>query len=145
MNAPAYRALRFDLPLPSTEKEQPPAGLLLRGDGRIETVDGEASVRQAILMLLSTRPGERLMRPSYGCDLSQLVFSVNDDTTAGLAAHYVRRAIEAWEPRVEIIDLVAARDPEAPEQLEVYISYRVKATRRRADLGFRVLLQGGLP
>ena len=145
MTLPAYRALRFDLPLPSSDKEQPPSGLILKADGRIETVDGEASVRQAILMLLSTRPGERLMRPGYGCDLSQLVFSVNDDTTAGLAAHYVRRAIEAWEPRVEIVDLVASRDPEAPEQLVVDISYRVKATRRRADLGFRVLLQGGLP
>ena len=43
------------------------------------------SIRQAILLLFSTRPGERVMRPDYGCDIHRLVFSPNDDTTAGLA------------------------------------------------------------
>ena len=70
----------------------------------------EASVRQAILLLLSTRPGERVMRPTYGCDLHRLVFSPNDDTTAGLAIHYVRQALERWEPRIEVIRLDAGRE-----------------------------------
>ena len=139
-----YRSLRFDLPLPATDAA-PLSGLSLRGDGRVDTVDDEASVRQAILMLLSTRPGERLMRPTYGCDLSRLVFSVNDDTTAGLAAHYVRRAIELWEPRVDILSLVAERSPDRPEDLEIFISYRMRATRTRDQLTFRFALDGGLP
>ena len=54
--------------------------------GRLAMVEGNAAVRQAIQMLLSTAPGERVMRPGYGCDLQRLVFAPNDDTTAGLAS-----------------------------------------------------------
>src|SRR5215468_12298027 len=88
------------------------AGLNLSPTGGIEMVEDRDSVRQAILLLLSTRPGERVMRPNYGCDLHRLVFSPNDNTTAGLAIHYVRQAIERWEPRVEVVRLDAERDPE---------------------------------
>ena len=41
------------------------------------------------------------MRPGYGCHLFRLAFAPNDDTTAGLAIHYVRQALERWEPRIE--------------------------------------------
>ena len=51
------------------------------------------AVRQSILMLLSTRPGERVMPPDYGCPIHRLVFSPNDATTAGLAIHYVRHSL----------------------------------------------------
>ena len=50
------------------------------------------------------------MRPDYGCELHRLVFSPNDDTTAGLAIHYVRRALERWEPRVEVLSRRRHRD-----------------------------------
>ena len=56
------------------------------------------AVRQALFLLLSTTPGERLMRPGYGSRLHRLVFAPNDDTTAGLAIHYVRQAIAAGSP-----------------------------------------------
>jgi len=65
MNAAQHRAWRFDFE----------AGITLSPGGRIQMVDGDASVRQAILLLLSTIPGERVMRPDYGCDLHRLVFS----------------------------------------------------------------------
>jgi hypothetical protein len=60
-----------------------------------EMVAEQAAVRQSILLLLTTVPGERVMRPDYGCDLQKLVFSPNDATTHGLAIHYVRRAWNA--------------------------------------------------
>ena len=59
---------------------------------------GPDAVRQSILLLLSTRPGERVMRPDNGCDLYRLAFAPSDDMTAGLAIHYVRQAVERWEP-----------------------------------------------
>ena len=74
---------------------------------------GDEAVRQSILLLLSTIPGERVMRPTYGCHLHRLVFWPNDDTTAGLAIHYVRRAVERFEPRVEVIRVDATRDADA--------------------------------
>ncbi|HTU01328.1 MAG TPA: GPW/gp25 family protein, partial [Candidatus Sulfotelmatobacter sp.] len=101
-----------------------------------------ASVRQAILLLLATRPGERVMRPDYGCDLHRLVFSPNDDTTAGLARHYVQRALERWEPRILILHLDASRVEEEPGRLDVRLEYRVKATQRTEELAFPFSLSG---
>jgi hypothetical protein len=74
------------------------------------------------------------MRPDYGCDLQRLAFSPNDDTTAGLAIHYVRRALERWEPRVEILRLDAERSASDPGRLEVVLGYRLRATRERGRL-----------
>ncbi len=98
MNAPRYRAWRFLHPDLDVSEER--AGLRVAPTGAVEMVDEHAAVRQAVLLLLSTQPGERVMRPEYGCELHRLTFSPNDDTTAGLAIHYVRRALERWEPRI---------------------------------------------
>jgi phage baseplate assembly protein W len=108
-------------------------------------VDGRASVRQAILLLLSTRPGERIMRPDYGCELYRVIFMPNDDTTAGLAMHYVRRALNRWEPRIEILRLDASRSPEAADLLEVTLEYRVKLTQQWDFIRFALPLAGGSP
>lgn len=128
MSRAIHRALRFALP--SFERRE--AGEVLVGGlrvaltGALETVDAPGSIRQALRLLLSTEPGERVMRPGYGCPLSQLMFSPNDDTTAGLAQHFVRRAVETWEPRVEILQLATARDPDEPSRLVILLQYRIR-------------------
>src|SRR5262249_16352614 len=116
MSVSRDRAWRF-LP-PGFDAPEEQAGLHVVAGGRIAMAEEHVSVRQAILLLLSTSPGERVMRPDYGCDLHRLVFSPNDDTTAGLAIHYVRRAVERWEPRVEILRLDAARNEVDPGRLD---------------------------
>jgi phage baseplate assembly protein W len=107
-------------------------------------IEGQLSVRQAILMLLATRPGERVMRPHYGCNLHRLVFSPNDDTTAGLAIHYVRQVIERWEPRVEVIRLDATRPDNrtSPGTLEIYLEYKLRATLQTERLTYSFDLTG---
>lgn len=132
MSARRYRAWHFD----------PERGMTISPSGRISMVEGDASVRQAILLLLSTSPGERVMRPDYGCDLRQLVFSPNDETTAGLAIHYVRQALQMWEPRVEIVRLDAVRNPDRPEQLDMMLDYRIRSTLQTESLTFPVNLAG---
>jgi len=106
-------------------------------------VDGLDSVRQAILLLLSTIPGERVMRPDYGCHLHRLVFSPNDETTAGLAIHYVRQALDLWEPRIDVLRLDAERNAEDPEQLTISLEYRVRATQQTDITTFSFNLSGG--
>jgi hypothetical protein len=106
-------------------------GLLPSARGGIELVAEADAVRQSILMLMATRPGERVMRPEYGCHLFRLAFSPNDDTTAGLAIHYVKVALERWEPRVEVVELDAHRGIEHPSRLDIRLQYRV---RRQAGL-----------
>jgi len=117
------------------------AGLRLSARGGIALVEGAAAVRQAILLLLSTMPGERVMRPDYGCELHRLLFATNDDTTAGLAIFYVRRALERWEPRVDIVRLDANRQAERPELLDIVLEYRLRATQQTDRLAFTVNLE----
>ena len=96
------------------------------------------SVRQAVLLLLSTRPGERINRPDYGCYLFRLAFAPNDDTTAGLAIHYVARALERWEKRIIVLSLDAAGTPDDPSLLEVRLRYRVRASAHEDDIAIVV-------
>ncbi len=140
MRVPAYRAWRFNHPDFARPGERPGLGLSSRGG--IDMVQDDESVRQAIFLLLTTRPGERIMRPDYGCELFRLAFWPNDDTTAGLAIHYVQQAISLWEPRIDVVHLDAQRDPERPERLDVMLEYRVRATQRVQQLALPLTVGG---
>jgi uncharacterized protein len=127
MTIPSYRAWRFVHP--DFDGHALAGGLQLAPTGRVDMVEGAAAVRQSLLLLLSTRPGERVMRPTYGCNLHRLVFEPNDATTAGMAIHYVRQAVQRWEPRVEILHLDAGPHPEDPSRLDIVLEYRVRVVR----------------
>jgi phage baseplate assembly protein W len=118
-------------------------GLSTTATGRVAMVEGDDSIRQAIMLLLSTTPGERLMRPAYGSQLHRLLFAINDQTTAGLAIHYVRQALEQWEPRIEIIGIDAAADPDLAEQLNIELTYRVRASLGTETLTYPLDLSSG--
>jgi uncharacterized protein len=141
MSAPRYRAWRFLHPDFDVSEER--AGLRLTPTGAIDMVEEHAAIRQAVLLLLSTLPGERVMRPDYGCELHRLAFSPNDDTTAGLAIHYVRSALERWEPRIQLLQVDAGRNPEDPWRLDITVEYRVRTTRRGDRFLYPLLLAGG--
>ena len=136
------RGWRFVLPEldPEMEKEPTVSGLTISSQGGIGMIEGESVIRQSILTLISTVPGERIMRPEYGCDLHRLLFAANNETTAGLAIYYVRQALERWEPRIDILHLDAIRDPEQPEFLQIVLDYRVRATRHVDRLDFSINL-----
>lgn len=140
MNTGTYRAWRFLLPDINIPEEF--TGFGISHTGGIDMVEEHESVRQAILLLLAHVPGERVMRPDYGCDLHRLVFSPNDDTTAGLAIHYARQALESWEPRIDILGLDARRNEADPGRLDIFLDYRVRATQRDEQLTYSISLSG---
>lgn len=123
-----------------------PVGPHLTPSGGISMVHGDDAIRQAIIMLLATRPGERVMRPTYGCPLDRLVFAANDATTAGLAIHYVAQAIGRFEPRIDVVRLdagpAAAAGP-GESILEIRLDYRVRESQRRDSLAVSVDLAPG--
>ena len=139
---PRTRSWRFLVPRLDAPGE--PVGFVIDPGGAIDTVADDEAIRQSLLMLISTRPGERVMRPEYGCDLHRLVFSPNDDTTAGLAIHFVRQAVERWEPRVEILRVDANRDPYEATRLAIVLDYRVRATLQADTIAVEVDLQEGV-
>src|ERR1700756_2652290 len=59
-------------------------------------------IEQAIEIIIRTAPGERPMRPEFGCRIQDHLFSPTNDATAAAIAHDVRRALERWEPRIDV-------------------------------------------
>jgi len=118
-------------------------GLAATGVGALALAEGPAAIRQAVLMLLSTMPGERVRRPRYGCALHRLAFAPNDDTTHGLAIHYVARALALWEPRVQVIGIDAMADPDRPEVMRVTLDYRIRRSGQTDQVALGVDLGAG--
>ena len=116
------------------------------GDGRVAMTGADDGIRQSIRSILSTAPGERVMRPDFGCPLHDLVFAVNDDATAAEVSAAVREALAVWEPRVDVIDVVATpgaptAGPGAAEVLLIAIDYEVRATNSRFNLVYPFYLE----
>lgn len=132
------KAWRFNHP--DFDYDAANAGLAIAATGAIAMVEGDRAIRQSVLLLLSTMPGERINRPDYGCDLHKLVFMPNDATTHGLAIHYVRQAIGRWEPRVRIVRLDANANPEDTAIMDIVLNYQVLKTAFNDELSMSLKL-----
>lgn len=100
---------------------------------------GPESILQSIRIILATSPGERVMRPDFGCGLHNLVFSLNDSRTTGQAALEVREALVRWEPRIDVLDVQAEG---VGEELLISVSYRVRSTNNFFNLVYPFHLGG---
>ena len=100
---------------------------------RLVDAQYEDSVRQGMTLILSTAKGERVMRPEFGCDIHDLLFAPNDAATRGLAESAVREALLLWEPRIDVLRVVAEADREL---LSVSVDYLVRKTDSRFNLVF---------
>ncbi|GAB4114102.1 MAG: GPW/gp25 family protein [Roseiflexaceae bacterium] len=96
----------------------------------------ERDVEEAIVMILLTPKGQRVMRPEFGCRIHELIFAPNDDTTAGLAVYYVREALAMWEPRISVEQVDVRPDPDRLERMLITITYMIRATHDRRSLVF---------
>lgn len=102
--------------------------------GSIAMTSGTLGLDDAIRVVLMTAPGERLMRPQFGCRIWDLVFEPITANLLGLIAQAVREALAQWEPRIEVEDVTPVQDEKQPGTVQVAIRYRVKATNDRRNL-----------
>jgi len=109
-------------------------------DGRLAWSEGNKSVRECMLNILLTRPGERLMRPEFGAGLRNFIHYPNNETTRSLIADTSRRALERWEPRVLMEDVRVLADPQRPSYVHLSIHYRLRydGSRERLDFSFNL-------
>ena len=106
----------------------------VNAQGGLALTSENSEIEQAILIILSTAPGQRVMRPTFGCRLHELVFAPNDANTASRAVTFVEEALAMWEPRIRLIDVFARPDPNGPERLSIEIRYEIKATHDKRSL-----------
>jgi len=116
-----------------------------RADGRFEVAEYETSITQAIQIILSTAPGERVMRPNFGCAIHELAFAPNSPATRGMAEHHVREALLRWEPRIEVLDVRAITSDRPDEELWIGVDYRVRTTDTRFNFVYPFYLDRGAP
>ena len=102
--------------------------------GRIALARDEIDVEQAIRIILSTAPGERPMRPEFGCAVHDCVFERIDADTLARIDQAVRVALDRWEPRIDIEDIVFETRNEG--ELLVHLRYRLRATNEVRNLVF---------
>jgi phage baseplate assembly protein W len=96
--------------------------------GQIALAAGERDIEQAIRLILSTMPGERVMRPNFGCQAWELMFAPINSETSSLMSYYVTEALKFWEPRIDVTKVETYRDPDNDGALLVEVYYTVKAT-----------------
>lgn len=105
----------------------------------------EDDVRQAIVIILGTDPGERVMRPDFGAGLKALVFEPIGSGTAALARHRVEEALVRWEPRIDVLDVRVTVDGPAGNRLLIEIDYRIRSTNTFYNLVYPFYLLEGEP
>ena len=104
--------------------------------GGLALARDEADVDQAIALILGTAPGERPMRPEFGCGVHDLVFAPVDARTAARVEQEVRASLVRWEPRIEVRDVHARIDEADPSALQVSIGYTIKHENDPRNLVF---------
>jgi hypothetical protein len=102
--------------------------------GRFSMVGELEVVTQALRVLLRTTPGERLMRPDYGCDLRRYLFAPNTTTTRRLITEEVARAILRYEDRITLDGVDVTASPVEPAQVDIVVRYTLKRTGEAAAL-----------
>ena len=102
--------------------------------GGIALARDETDIEQAIELILGTAPGERPMRPEFGCGVHDFVFDSIDASTIGKMENAIRDALDHWEPRV-VVETVEFDLSDVDEgRLMIDIGYRVRATNTIRNL-----------
>jgi phage baseplate assembly protein W len=104
------------------------------GRGGIALSNGPDDLDSSIRVVLSTAPGERVMRAAFGCKIWDLLFEPVNANTVGLMAQAVREALAQWEPRIQVQDVDVVPDADDSALVRIGIAYTVRTTNDKRNL-----------
>jgi phage baseplate assembly protein W len=114
--------------------------------GLVARVEYEDDIRQSILLVLETSPGERVMRPNFGCGIHDLVFTDVDTTVIQRIRSTVGEALRRCEARIDVLNITVDEAATSEGKLIVEIEYRVRKTNQVGNLVFPFYFrEGGRP
>lgn len=102
-----------------------------RSNSKTKMLKDEEDIQSSLEILLSTKQGERLMLPDYGCDLHELIFEPLTTTFKTYIKDLIRTAILYYEPRIEVEKIELNDTGELEGRILITISYKVRATNSR--------------
>lgn len=111
--------------------------------GRLAGSRAEERIEESLYLILGTRPGERLMQPAFGCAIHTLLFAPNNPATRTRAVEYVRRALVAWEPRIDVLDVGTETTDADPGLLLIRVDYRLRANNAVGNLVYPFYITEG--
>jgi phage baseplate assembly protein W len=129
-------AEEFPAPFLGTGWEFPPAFVAVEEKSTVTMVSGRADIEQSLGILLRTLPGERVMQPRYGCDLTPMLFEPLTTSLITDLADRIRTAILYFEPRIIAENIRVAPDDALNGRILIEISYRIAATNSRHNFVF---------
>jgi phage baseplate assembly protein W len=116
--------------------------LHMNARGELALAIPERDIEQAIRIILGTRPGERVMRPDFGCRAHELLFEPLHVGTETLMQQYVAEALDMWEPRIDVLGVNVYVDKEMDGGLWAEIHYVIKATHDERSIVYPFFLAG---
>jgi len=112
--------------------------------GRLTFSSDEDLIQQSIRLILETAPGERVMRPDFGCGVHELVFEANTAMLHTRIQHRVRQALLNWERRIDVLNVRVESSVEQPTLLLIRIDYRVRSNNSFFNLVYPFFLTEGV-
>ncbi|HUR83679.1 MAG TPA: GPW/gp25 family protein [Thermoanaerobaculia bacterium] len=114
--------------------------------GLVASVAYEEDIRQSILIILETAPGERVMRPNFGCGIHELVFTAVDSEAIQRIRSLVDEALRRCEARIDVLNVNVDEAATSEGKLLVELEYRVRKTNQVGNLVFPFYFrEGGRP
>lgn len=101
----------------------------------------EENVEQAIQIIIGTAPGERQMRPDFGCKIHDLMFAPANVTTCTMASLHVKHSLVQNEPRIKGVEVRADLDESEPNRLNLHINYTVRASNNYFNMVYPFYLR----
>lgn len=98
------------------------------------TVAQEEDIQQSLRIILSTRLGERIMRPDFGTNLHNLVFHNMDLTARTQLSAAIEKAILYWEPRIRLTKVSFDMSEETNGVLYMLLEYVIRQTNTRGNM-----------
>lgn len=115
----------------------------VNGRGGLSFVSGEESIAESIWIILSTPRNTRIMRPEFGCGIHEYIFAPSNPNTIAIISTEVHRALLRWEPRIDVVDVLAETHPEAPHVLLIQVDYRIRANNAFHNLVYPFFINEG--
>lgn len=104
--------------------------------GTVNLLTGEADIQSSLYVLLSTLPGERVMQPTYGCDLTPLLFQPLDTTLRTFLQDKIRTAVLYFEPRIDVVRVDLQPGDGTDGTVFISLDYTIRSTNSRHNLVF---------
>lgn len=111
--------------------------------GRLAMAQEEDRIEESIYLILGTRLGERLMQPAFGCGIHDLLFAPNNPSTRTRAVEHVRRALVAYEARIDVLSVTAETTDAETSLLLIRVDYRIRANNAVGNIVYPFYITEG--